>query len=291
MTLLAHWPLSESAGSGSPTAIDVAAGGSGSHNGTYNNHTLVMPGIDGFHLFVTTSGGTITSILNESDFLISGDITLMCWLHAYEEGDPLHTTQGYNNAGIVISKSENNEDADGNIVFQLQIYDITGQMMFIWEYGTGSNCIAYSGSDYADKMGWTHIAAVRENFGAGPNQQIKWYKNGQYFSTDDNSSSGFNRQDGGSVTLTQIGRNVATYSTRSFHTGSIRVYDEVVSPATIATVYDSEKNYFQNVPVRLNTPSFVKIKKSLDYEPVYAGRRSGKQGAGFEDVGDGYYTP
>lgn len=281
MTLLAHWPLSDSQYSSATTAVDVAAGGSGSHSGTYGSPSLVPPGIDGYHLFIGTSGGVVTSIQNESDFLISGDLTLMGWVHAWEEGSPSGSGQGYGNYSVLISKGANNEDFDGNIVFQLQTYDITGQIRLIWEYGSGSNSIAYSGSDYADRMGWTHIAVVREDFGAGPNQQVKWYKNGQYFSTDDNSSSGFGGQAGGSNTLTLIGRTQAGYSTQEVHLGSLRVYDEAVSAATIESVYDSEKDYFQNVQVVLNEPGFVKIDKVLDYRAVYAGSRSGRTGAGF----------
>jgi hypothetical protein len=121
-------------------------------------------------------------------------------------------------------------------------------MRFYWEHSTKTAVYALSGTGIVSTSSWTHVVAVREDFGAGPNQQVKWYKNGQLFSTDDNSGVGYTPPDGGGSAITQIGRSANGDATQPGHVGSIRVYDEVLSAAAIQSIYTSEQSYFISSP-------------------------------------------
>jgi hypothetical protein len=262
--------------------VDIAAGGSGSHSGTYYDQQLVPPGIDGYHLFIDTSDGTVRDVQNNSDLIILGDLTLGCWLHEYEENEQGYIgSEGWLTSCRLIACGADGETLATNYCYLMQVSGTATELQLFWEYGAGSNVAALSGAGLVNNMGWTHVMMVREDYSGGPNQQVKFYKDGQLFSTDNNSGAGFTPPADGSSGYCQIGRGGESAGTARAHIGSVRIYNEALDAAAVETVYDSEKEYFQNVQVVLNEPGFVKIDKVLDYKAIYAGSRSGRTGAGF----------
>jgi hypothetical protein len=147
MTLLAHWPLSDGPGSTVLTAEDIAAGGSGAHDGTYYNHNLLAPGVSGYHLFINADYGTVRDIQNDSDLLILGDISISLWLHphVYWEGG----------CKIITHVGSGSTSAD-NCSWWLNVNASNPNLRFRWEYGTKTSVLAYSADDVVSTSSWTH---------------------------------------------------------------------------------------------------------------------------------------
>lgn len=251
MTLLAHWPLDD----GTPTvstARDAAAGGSGSHEGSYN-HYFVLPGnlipggVGGQHLYIRNGGnyGTIDSILNPSDLRLTGTMTVMCWFH----NDPTYVTAAQyiaNCAGVDDTEAEND-------LWDFRV-DTSGRVHLYWENGAGVDVQTTSGNDLWVVQGWTHIAAVRYEVVAGK-WGTKFYANGQLHSTDDNTGAGYDPPTGGGNSLPFVGKKNTSYNTRRTHVDSIRVYDTAESQPNIEAVYDTEVLQF-SFPIIYNSVAY-----------------------------------
>jgi hypothetical protein len=249
MTFIAHWPLDDGSGDGPTTARDAAAGGSGSHAGTYNllnqlGYGRLLPGgVGGKHLYARNShtSGTVTAIGNPADLRLLGTMTLCVWVspdfyYYYQDGVP------------IVGCTGTDDTAAQNDLWALE-FATSRAIRFGWENGTGVDVDLVSSSNLLNQQGWTHVGVERYEVVAG-----KWganfYADGQFYSTDDNGGLGYDPPDGGGSSIPLLGRNAAGQPSYPYSFDSVRVYDTVIGAAAIEAVYDAEVVGFDDMPTK-----------------------------------------
>lgn len=282
MTFLAHWKFGDGWWTEPTIAADSAAGGSGSHDGTYTWGYwggLVPGGVGGTHIYKpgATAFCNVSSIANPSDFLLYGALTVCCWYH------PDHY-YNYHNPTYLVNCSGVDDTAPENDLWSLQIAS-DRRLLLHWENGAGVDVFAASNNYLFPLQGWSHATAERYEVVAG-----KWgcnfYRNGALHSTDDNGGAGYDPPDGGANALPRINHRGTTNSYRSYDMDSVRVYDTAIGAAAIQAIYDEEEPFFNSVPVKSDWSPSDFVRYSLGqvgarYKGVHSGPNSGRENAGF----------
>lgn len=287
MTLLAHWPFDDGHNNYPTTARDAAAGGSGSHEGTYtlsgtdyNWYGRLTPGGVGGRVVVNQAGsanGTVTAIQNPADLRLLGALTVMAWLHADDYYYWYEPTKVVNVTGIDETEAEND-------LWALEVAGVGRAVRLRWERSTGVDVAALSTTGLMWLQGWTHVAVERYEVVAGK-WGCRFYRDGQLFSTDDNGGAGYDPPTGGGNSLPYIGRDGAGQTTRQFVYDSIRVYDTAIGQASIQAVYDAEKANFDDRPTKDDWAPSGPLSRTEGagrlYQVIESGPNSTRQNAGW----------
>lgn len=235
MTLLAHWPIDDGIYRPSPATVrDIAAGGSGAHDGEYNWGTyggLYPGGVGGRH-FRADSSSYVKNITNPSDLRLLGSITIMLW--AWVE-DLYHWDYGARRL-VSCSVSDLGSEAT-NDCFLLR--SSSYELLMSWQYSASQTTVNVTSIvDILPYSGPVHIAVVRYEISPGF-YGVKFYLDGVLVDTQDNSGVGWPAPTGGGSCVPYIGRDVLT-SSAAFFIDSVRIYDSEESDANILSVFDSE---------------------------------------------------
>lgn len=276
MTLLGHWKFDEAPVTLATTAIDRAAGGSGSHDGTYSwGPEGIRPGgVNGRHIrFLRvpfTSGNRIDSFLNNSDFILIPEMTTTFWLDPIQVG-------GYPIRCELISGGETEPE---NISFKVTWEQSPNKLKFLWENGAGVDQEGLSSTGILTMNGWQHIGIVRKLFSGGPNVQVEFWKNGVLINTDDNGAAGFLPPTGGASSELYIGY---PYWDGKHQQDSVRIYNSDES-ANIASIYAEELSDFLNEDVHQIVSSDNKTSELIKDDITLNGSRSERDYGGFSNA-------
>jgi len=235
MVLLAHWPLDDGDyRPAPPTARDVAAGGSGSHAGTYTwgSGGLRPTGVGGHHF--ESDDSYIDSIGNPSDLILLGSVTAVSWLWC---DDYYHF--GYENRNVVSCVAVDDATIATNDAFWLR--NNAFKLEFAWQYGAGQTQVTATTSTSVLPYGKpSHVAAVRYQISPGF-YGVKFYVDGILVDTQDNGGPGWAAPTGGSSCVPYVGYAL-TDNNRACYLDSVRIYDSEESTANILAIYDAEKD-------------------------------------------------
>jgi hypothetical protein len=239
MALLAHWTMNDSRARSGSVAVDVAAGGSGSHSGTYgwgssDGQGCILPGGG---LLSTYQAGNVHSMGNLSDLnQLHGSATFMFWIQTQQDNGWYPGNRYIANCSVATWASE----AD-NRAWYIAFASNDRKPGINWQYGaTPTNVTLYS-SVPLPAHGRTHVAIVR--FQTTPGYfGVKWYYNGVLVDTQDNGGAGWPEATGGSNCQCFIGRNGAGLNAYYAHyiLEDVRVYDSEETQENIEAVYNEE---------------------------------------------------
>lgn len=263
MTFVAHWKVNEGSLLSPTTAIDSAAGLSGSHNGTYDHYSLSYGkfesgGVGGRNVHIISSGrSSIGSIGNPTDFHISTDLTVMFWFYMDLYGGN-YTRKVVNCTGV------NNSSADENDWWKIELTGTTLLPTFrmVWQTGVGSNTTVTADYNTFPSNGFYLASIVRYEVTTNK-YGVKFYANGSLVNTKDNGGIGWDPPVGGVNALPYVGRDGYGVSQSYFAYDSVRVYDEELNESQIDEIYQEENQYYEGMPV------------------VESGLYSSRSGAGF----------
>jgi len=274
MVLLAQWNLDEGPEDVPTTAIDSAAGGSGSHDGTYTLGGKVAGGLGPWHL-TAASSNYVTSFLNDADLHLLGEMTVMCW---YMKPGNDYWGGGSSALAMVGSGSSGSENYNYNYLF-----DFNGGEDFVlrWESAEGVWHVPASGTGILSPWGWNHVAAARYDI-AG-NLGVKFYVDGQLVMTDDNGGPGYSPPTNGTLSEMMIGRYGGNANTLMAHMCELRIYDEERSQAQIEAVYDAGLPSIEGSIVGAEIPKgFERATPHANiYAPRHMGLRNLRDNSGF----------
>jgi hypothetical protein len=235
MVLLAHYLFDEGPEDYPTTAIDIAGGGFGPHNGSYSlnkstNGNFISPGgYNGSHLKTgNTNGFGITSLINDFDMFLQGAMSVAFWCR-------FESTSGIYVANFEGFGGTSNDNEQWSIEF------IAGnELRFGWEIGIKFPVdVDSSGSICPDDGAWHHYTLVRKLLGAGPNYEVLYYVDGSLAYTNDNSGAGYAGPTSGAFSYTSIGHSPASKSNTA-HIDSLRIYDNAISAGDVSTIYAAE---------------------------------------------------
>ena len=247
MTLLAHWPIND--GRNRPatpqTIQDIAAGGSGSHDGqitTWGYESRLQPGgVGGCHqgrVVSLIAGGWIQNIGNPSDLQLLGEMSVCLWGQNNQYGGwdwgatILASCSGYNN-----SEAENSA----------WIFAVLNRKPEFYWYSGASSTITYivTPTPALSMQGFQHLTAVRYLVSAGK-YGVKFYIDGALVYTDDNSGAGYDPPTGCGNSVPYIARRrdgfvISNYLGLSYD--SPRIYDHALSDAEVLSIFNAEEPY------------------------------------------------
>lgn len=230
MALVAHWKFADGRGH----IPGVASDETGNHDGLYWNLTEVAGGlqpggIGGTHLRInTTSGGHVDTIDSPSELRITGEMTIMCWLH---------TTTVYD--AYIASCSSTGSGADNNTVWELLRPHNTETLRMYWQHSSGTAVTVQPSASYIADKGWYHIAVVRKLHDGGPTVDVEFWINGVLEDTMDNGGAGYTPPSGGVLTTPYVGRADGPTSAIQL-LDSLRIYNSDESSLSIGNVYTNE---------------------------------------------------
>lgn len=277
MVLLAHYKFNEAPAQNATTAVDVAAGGSGSHSGTYtfsspdNNGGLEPGGIGGRHTRISLNdSGSVASLGNISDLRITGEMTVMFWYYS-EDTDSWHPIVEVN--GVDETQAENK-------LFSVS-RESSGRLAMKWEYSTGIDIDVFSANNIVQDLDkWMHCAIVRKLNGS--NFNVLFYVNGVLVDTQDNGGGGYTAPDGGGNSLGFIGRDQAsTEPVGTYRIDSLRVYNTAESSASISSQYSAEVDSFESYAVNIEENRRIITPNGLGYISFLLGERNSRGYGGF----------
>lgn len=246
MTLLAHWPIDDGLDRPSPaTARDVAAGGSGAHDGTYVWGTSSRLWAGGYSVGAGRSGkflyskyAYISSLANAADLRLLGDMTIAGWFWV----DFIEVSSGFHewNDGVrkLVSCSVANDASEATN----DCYDLRNnnhKLEFSWQFGAGQTVVTVQSADILPYVGLAHIAAVRYEVTTGF-YGVKFYINGVLADTQDNGGSGWAAPSGGGSCTPQLLRDSSGINSKILLVDSIRIYDSAENDAAILAIYNEE---------------------------------------------------
>lgn len=282
MVLLAHYLFDEGSGEEPSTASDVSGHGN-NHDGTYSlksgaDRTQIYPGgYNGRHLLVgNLSGDGVHTFNNESDFALSGVMSVSFWFR-YKDDSNLYIA---NYGSIGETQAQN---------FLWDIRFLTNyEIRFFWEYGAGLNVSAISSGNICPEDGaWHHYVLVRKLVGAGPNMQIDFYVDNSLVYNNNNGGPGFTPPDGGGSSSMRIGR-IPSSRSEEYHIDSLRIYDNDISGVDVTSIYNSELNLvtLEGTINEMNRYQNSDIHDSIiNISPTGTGYLSSGRNAGFHTVG------
>lgn len=299
MTLIAHWPLAGAPGDSEDgqAAPDIAAGGSGAHDGIFEvsaSEPLKPWGSGNTHLFCNElSSGYVHTFSNLADLRgLQGTMTVACWRKKYQSA----TGTDY---GYLASCGGGDETQAANYQWQFRSR-INGALELFWENGLGVDVLTASITGLLpNNGGWHHVAAVRYQISPGF-YGVKYFVDGVLADTQDNGGGGFPGPDGGSASVFYIGRNTNAQppGNTDYGVDSVRVYDTDES-ANISSIYASEIVDHEPVPrvspiesgaiagtlgsVRQVSPGLYGVPAEVALQ-VFQGERSGRENAGFSSA-------
>jgi hypothetical protein len=280
MAQLLRFNFNEYPGHNATTAVDLIAGGSGSHSGTYtwgstfNDGQLEPGGLGGRYVRIAhNDSGSITTLGNISDLRITGEMTLMFWYYGEWAGvDSWHPIMEVNGT---------DETQPENKLFAVS-RESNGRLSMRWEHSAGTDVDVYSSNDIMENSyKWYHCAVVRELNGA--NYNVLFYINGTLADTQNNGGSGYTGPDGGGNSLAFIGRNEASTEPLSdFSIDSLRLYNSAENSTSISSVYSTEYAELEAFPYRDGTTTITYLpNKGTEYLNVPMGTRAARENSGF----------
>jgi len=283
MAFLAHWKIGGGSGEvmDGQTAVDSAAGGSGSHSGTYKLSTsggyILSPYGTDEYLSMNCSryndDGYIHTFSNLADLQgLHGEMTASLWVmknHNY----------GWNDTLYLASCGNTGSTSADNFSFAISAED-PRRLRFLWHYGAKNLVSVYSANDILPVRTYpTHIAFVRYEISPGF-YGVKFYVNGVLADTQNNGGAGWTAPTDGSSGVMYIGRDVSGMSDRDFHLDSLRIYDSA-EEASISGIYNAELPYWEPGSYDITqSTTYYSIGSSI-YEHYFMGKRSGRDNAGF----------
>lgn len=246
MTLLAHWPIDDGLDRPTPaTARDVAAGGSGAHDGTYTWGTYselwaggYTPDSNRVGAFLYSHYAYIDSIANPADLRLLGEMTISGWFwvdfHAIANG--FHEWDDGVRKFVTCGAADDASEAT-NDCFDLR--NNARKVEFGWQFGAGQTQVTVQSADILPWIGPVHIAAVRYEVSVGF-YGVKFYIDGVLVDTQDNTGSGWAGPTGGGSCLPRLLRDAAGINNRILMADSIRIYDTAENDAAILAIYNAE---------------------------------------------------
>jgi hypothetical protein len=279
MAELLQFKFNEAPVQGAPTAIDLVAGGTGSHSGTYYWHastsygSLKPGGIGGRYVHIDNSdSGSITSLGNIADLRITGALTLMFWYYSL----------GVNTWHPIMEVNGTDDSQAENKLFSVS-RESSGRLSMKWEHSTGTDVDVYSANDIIENAyKWYHCAVVRKANGA--NYDVLFYINGALVDTQDNGGGGYTGPDGGGNSLAFVGRDQASNEPAgAFDIDSVRLWNSAENVTSINSVYTTEYAEMEASSSRdlSNTRTFLPNLGS-EYLNVFTGTRAARVDSGFQ---------
>jgi hypothetical protein len=242
MALLAHWKLDEN---------EIGASEAADSSGHANDHkfqTVSESGVSGwFHRRRRNqNGASLSNVLNNADFLITGVMTVMAWIRPIG-ADAFEWIVGCGNGASEVQ-------AD-NVLWSL-VRSTTNTFGMRWEQGAGVDVTALAPASTLDGRPYdegVHIACIRSINGS--NRDVKFVLNGVDVGSD---QTGLTAPDGGASGLCESG--VQPGGTIEEYEGdywNVRVYDTAESVSNILAVYNAELAAAQRVAKYLATDPVV----------------------------------
>jgi len=278
MTFLAHYLFNEAPVQEATTAIDIEAGGSGPHNGTYTFSSpssrggLEPGGIGGRHTWISLNdSGSVTGLGNINNLRISGAMTMSFWYYS-DNIDAWHPIMEMN--GVDETQPENK-------LFGVS-RETSGRLAMKWENGAGVDVNVFSSNNIVEVLDqWYHCAVVRK--ANGGNFDVLFYVDGTLVDTQDNGGSGYAGPDGGTNSFGFIGRDQAsTEPSGAFRIDSLRLYDTALSAGDINSIYLIEKAAAESYGALFEEPKNILTPNSgMNYTAFLEGERNSRGYGGF----------
>ena len=282
MSLLAHWPIDDGILDTPTTARDAAAGGSGSHAGTYDKtsySTLLPGGVGGRHM-LCAFGGHIHSIGNPADFRnLHGEMTIAMWLWTDEFSSTFGLYQWTDEIRRFVSCSIAN---GGSIVTNNSfLFRNNGRKLHIsWQHDANVTETIETTSDVLYPCGPQHIAVVRYLI-SGSTYGVRFYRNGQEV---EDRSTGWTGPNGCDNAIPYIAKDYSGVNWLTLYFDSVRIYDEALNATAVEALYDSEEPLV-HAPVSVAPYNMTDIGQPGDpYKLVHNGIFNGRQQAGWGQI-------
>jgi hypothetical protein len=228
LTLIAHWKCDENQGRNVTSAAD-SSGHPNNHDFASVGYATASVGFGNWNRHSAGSGDRHSSVGNNADFLLTGDLTIMAWL--WPQANPT------NDKYLVACGLGTSEVQADNLLWSL-IWNSSGQFGMRWEQGAGVDVNALSpASQIAVKTEVPlHLAVVRSINGA--QRDVKFFLNGVDLAAD---VTGLTAPDGGANALCEMLRLPnANSNIPVANIWNVRVYDTAELAAAVWSVYTSE---------------------------------------------------
>jgi hypothetical protein len=238
---LAHWPLNDRRGKPATphTVLDVAAGGSGAHDGqvtTWSSAEMQPGGVGGAHLGrMNQYGGWVQNISNPSDLRLNGEVSVLAW------GSP-DQYAGWNNTNLLASCDGARTGATTEN--SPWVFDVTGRKLRFYWYTSSAWVVVQTAVGVMYRQGMQHFGAVRYEItpGSPSTYGVRFYVDGQLVSDADNGGAGYAGPVGGENSVPYLGRRQDLVTTYQSDTSldSVRFYDSALSGDDVLAVYEEE---------------------------------------------------
>ena len=225
MTLISKWKLDENDNSVS-SVVDSS--------GHANNHDLtsltISTGAFGHKRFRTEGSSYFESVNNNSDFLVTGECTVMAWILPTVATSVKQWLVGVAGSGA---------GSAYNALWGLLLTD-TGRFGMLWQYGSQQEVTAYCPNDtlptdnFPDPI---HIACVRSI--NATKRDVKFVLNGVDVGSD---VTALTAPDDGASSICEMLQKPADTTDRldDCDIWNVRFYDSAESVATILGIYNAE---------------------------------------------------
>jgi hypothetical protein len=278
MTFLAHYLFNEAPVQNAVTAVDIEAGGSGAHSGSYfftaspSDGALEPGGIGGRHTYIAQSdSGSVSGLGNIADLRITGEMSVAFWYY----------TDGVDAWHPIIEMNGVDETQPENKLFEVSRQN-SNRLSMTWEHSAGTDVLVLSASNIVQNFNqWLHCAVVRK--ANGGNFDVEFYVDGALVDTQDNGGGGYTGPDGGGNSLGFIGRNQAsTEPTGAFRIDSLRVYNNALSSGDVGAIYLVESAAREAYGVLLeDTKRTLHPNSGMGYIAFLTGERNDRGYGGF----------
>lgn len=230
MTLIGYWKCDENRGR-NVTSVADSSGHPNNHDFTGVGYSTDSVGFGNHNRHANQAGGdSHTSVNNNADFLLTGDMTIMAWIWPQKTPNNDKYLIGCGAGGTSEASADNMQWA--------LIWTSTGQFGMRWEQGAGVDVDALSPAGQINVKTEVplHLAVVRSINGG--NRDVKFYLNAVDLAAD---VTGLSPPDGGANAVCEMLRIPGADSNVPLcNIWNVRVYDTAELAAVVSAVYTAE---------------------------------------------------